>query len=453
MHALLGVEDQRPALIDASMGRVLSYRQLATAVRERADNLARYRGALVFLGAANTLATVVDYLALTSIGATVALLDPNASEAALEGWVHAYQPEALWGFPTAPSVSHNNCGSVTPPERDDAEEALLLATSGSTGNPKFVRLAARNIAANARQIAQALRIDTTDRTLAHLPLFYSYGLSVLNSHLVAGATVVLTTASALQPEFWDAMREHAVSSLPGVPYSYELYRRVGLLDMELPALRHMTQAGGRLAPELVQEFHAALSAHGAQLWIMYGQTEATARIAVLPSEELPAAAGSVGYALPNGSLTVADPDEHGVGELVYRGPNVMLGYACSRADLGCGDELGGVLRTGDLGRIDGNGRVWIEGRTRRIAKVFGTRVNLDDIESQLGAFGTVAALDTGDRVTVFVAGGDDVAALGRQMERALGFPPRSIVVHPVPQLPTTAAGKIDYQQLRATCVS
>jgi acyl-CoA synthetase (AMP-forming)/AMP-acid ligase II len=447
VHPLIAVEDARPALLDGDTGWRCSYAQLAATVRRRADELADYTGGVVLLGAPSSVAPVVDYLALTSVGATVALLDPDTKAETIERWRDAYAADAAWGFTqAAPSfrIAHDtDCGA--------AEESVLLPTSGSTGNAKFVRLSAANVVANARQIAQALHLDPEQRALAHLPLFYSYGLSVLNSSLVAGACVVLTRASALRPEFWTVMREAAVTTLPGVPYSYEMYRRVGLADMDLPALRHLTQAGGRLATERVLELHRTFAHRGVALWIMYGQTEATARIAVLPATELPEGAGSVGYAIPDGTLTIAEADATGEGEVVYRGPNVMLGYATTRAQLGTGDELGGVLRTGDLGRVDGHGRLHVTGRARRIAKVFGTRVNLDDVERTLARFGTVAAVDADDRIGVFIEGNGEPNGLAREMERALDFPPRSVRVFVVDEVPTTPAGKVDYPRLQAAC--
>jgi acyl-coenzyme A synthetase/AMP-(fatty) acid ligase len=130
----------------------------------------------------------------------------------------------------------------------------------------------------------------------------------------------------------------------------------------------------------------------------------------------------------------------------------MLGYATSRDDLGTGDDLGGVLHTGDLGSLDDAGRLWITGRARRIAKVFGSRVSLDDVEARLRAFGTLAAVDAGDRVAVFIERAD-AQSLAREMERTLGFPPRALVVYAVDRVPTTAAGKVDYLTLQQSCTS
>ena len=441
-HPLIGGSGDEVALVDAEDGRSITYAELDHLVGTRRSELADLAGGLAFLGASNDVATVIDYLALTGQGTATALLDPTTAAPAVDDWVAAYRPDAVMAMRHhAPMLS----AASGPP----VDEAVLLTTSGSTGSPKFVRLSAGNIGANANQISAALNIDGTERGLAHLPLFYSYGLSVLNSHLVAGATVVLSSASAIRPEFWQAVADHAVTSVPGVPYSYELFLRVGLLTMDLPTVRHLTQAGGRLATAKVLEVQEAMTPKGISMWVMYGQTEASARISVLPADELPEQAGSVGYPLPGGAAELLDVDHDGVGELVYTGPNVMLGYAAGRDDLGAGDQQQGRLHTGDLASIDESGRLWIRGRLKRIAKVFGTRVSLDDVEARLGSLGTVAAIDDGERLAVFVESGEEIEGLARRIERELAFPPRSIRAATVDALPTTAAGKVDYETLRS----
>jgi long-chain acyl-CoA synthetase len=324
--------------------------------------------------------------------------------------------------------------------REDAAAAelhpelrLLLSTSGSTGSPKLVRLTAANVLANAASIAEYLGLHPGERAIASLPIPYSYGLSVLTSHLHAGASVALTPHSVIRPDFWDDVRRHAATSFAGVPYSYAMLERIGVRDMELPSLRTMTQAGGRLDPELALRY-----AERTRFFVMYGQTEATARIAYVPPERLAEKAGTIGIAIPGGGLRVADD-----GELIYTGPNVMLGYAESRADLARGDELRGVLPTGDLGTVDADGFFSVTGRLKRIAKVFGQRVNLDEVEAAVaGPAGAVAA---DDAIDVYAERGAD----GRALARRFRLPPRAVRVHEVQALPVKGSGKVDYAALAA----
>lgn len=431
------------AVVDAASGASLSHDELLGRVRERGRELSRLAGHVVLLGVDNDLRSLLDLLALTGIGSTVAVLDPNVDAATLREWQGAYAPSATIGFRHSPdSVAEGLTSQPARPER------VLLATSGSTGSPKFVRLSAENLLANARQIVAALGIDPEQRALAHLPLFYSYGLSIVTSHLLAGSSIVLTGESAMQPGFWRAMQDHGVTTLPGVPYSYEMFRRAGLHRLELPHLRHLTQAGGRMPTERILELCASFADCDRKLWVMYGQTEATARMSVLPAGELPNSAGSVGYPVEDGTFEIVDPDDSGVGEIVFAGPNVMLGYAVRGSDVDGSDTQGGRLHTGDLGRLDAEGRLWIGGRLKRIAKVYGTRVSLDDVESGLARLAPLAVVEHGEGIRIFLAGPRTEVPRVRDLERDLRLPIRSLEVVVIDELPTTAAGKIDYQELK-----
>ncbi|MER6513057.1 AMP-binding protein [Nonomuraea sp. NPDC001636] len=412
--------------------------ELARRVARVADALSRLRPGPLFCGMRNNLASVLRYLAAWQTGRPIALLDPDLSAAALADLVSRFRPAALVGFTHAPDGPPGARGQAPDPHPD---LAVLLATSGSTGNPKLVRLSREAVAANAAAIASALSIMPGEIAPTSLPLHYSYGLSVLNSHLHAGATVVLTEAGLLERSFWTHLDEHKCTSLAAVPYQYEMLRRLRFDRAEHPTIRTLTQAGGRLSPELVSLF----AAQADRFFVMYGQTEATARIAVLPPDRLADKPGSAGQAVPGGRLTIDG------GEIVYHGPNVMMGYAETAADLAGPDELGGVLRTGDLGRLDDEGFLYVTGRLRRIAKIFGVRVNLDDVEQLLRDTVPVAATSGDDRVTVWAEGLD--AAGCRNLARRLGAELRlhwsGFDVRAVERLPLLPTGKIDYRALES----
>ncbi|MFF4619990.1 AMP-binding protein [Nonomuraea jabiensis] len=412
--------------------------ELAGHVARTAEALTRLRPGPLFCGMRNNLTSVLRYLAAWRSGRPIALLDPDLTPGALAELVGRFRPAALLGF------THAADGS--PPPRRDAPEphpdlAVLLATSGSTGNPKLVRLSRQAVLANATAIATALSIVPDEIAPTSLPLHYSYGLSVLNSHLVAGATVMLTEAGLLERSFWTHLDAHRCTSLAAVPYQYEMLRRLRYDRSEHPALATLTQAGGRLGQDLVQEF----AGQADRFFVMYGQTEATARIAVLPPDRLADRPGSAGLAIPGGRLSV---DE---GEIVYHGPNVMMGYAETAADLARGDDLGGVLRTGDLGRLDAEGFLYLTGRLKRIAKIFGVRVNLDDVERLLRGSVPVAVTSGDDRVTVWAEGLDAAgrAGLARKLGAELRVHWSGFDVRAVDSLPLLATGKIDYRALES----
>jgi acyl-CoA synthetase (AMP-forming)/AMP-acid ligase II len=323
--------------------------------------------------------------------------------------------------------------------------ALLLSTSGSTGSAKLVRLSLANLEANAESIAQYLQLTPADRPITSLPMTYSYGLSVINSHLDAGATIVFMEDGVLRRSFWDAIDQYGCTSLAGVPYTYQLLLQAGLLKTRGSSLKQLTQAGGRLDERYVQQMLELADARGWKFFVMYGQTEATARISYVPFEHLRQKLGSVGIAIPNGSLST---DEQ-TGELLYSGSNVMLGYAECREDLTKGDELHRILRTGDLARLDADGYVYITGRLKRFLKLFGKRYNLDDMERVISrdSGSPVACFGTDDLLQIAVqdcANPDDVREITCKM---FELPRTAVSVIVVSALPRTLNGKLDYQSL------
>ncbi len=440
MRALLHPAREILALVDAASGREWSHAALAQEAEALGARLAGERS-VVLCRAALTPQTVVAYLGALAAGHAVILADDGMAPEAAAELERRYAPRFVLG--PAGEVAERDVPGGPAPHPD---LAVLLATSGTTGSPKLVRLSAGAMAANARSIAEYLDLGPGERAIASLPLHYSYGLSVLNSHLLAGGAVVLPGAGLLDPAFWAAAERHAVTSFAGVPHSYRVLRAAGWEARSLPALRTLTQAGGRLEPEVARALGATMRARSGRFFVMYGQTEATARMAYLPPEELDRRPDSIGIAIPGGRLEV---DGEAGGELVYTGPNVMLGYATERAHLALGDELGGVLRTGDLGRRDDEGFLYVTGRLARFAKLLGLRVSLDDVERALPR--RAAAVERDDRaISVFVEEGEDPQAVRAALAGRFRLPPRSFDVRVIAELPVTSAGKVDYARLRST---
>jgi acyl-CoA synthetase (AMP-forming)/AMP-acid ligase II len=428
------------------------------------------KGRLVVLAMRNDIPSVMGYLAALEACLPVALVDGQVRGSHLDNYVRLYRPSIVLGR-TEQITGYENLGSLVVAKgvrmtielkrrnENDAtishpDLAVLLSTSGSTGSPRFVRLSRRAIVANAEQIAAALSITSDERAPTTLPLHYSYGLSILNSHLVAGASVLVSDAPLLGSDLWSQMRENDCTSFAGVPYSYEILRRLDVARLLGPRVKTMTQAGGRLAPERIREFHQMMLRRGGRFIVMYGQTEATARIAVLPGEMLPEKLGSAGLVLPRAVIEIRD--EHGNilphgadGEVVFHGPNVMMGYAESAEDLDAGDDLNGRLATGDLGYLDADGVLFITGRRKRIAKVLGYRVSLDEIEAILASHGRVAVLDRGERIIVYCEGWTQESASEQRtaLARALGLHISAFEFKHIDQLPLLPSGKIDYQRL------
>jgi hypothetical protein len=270
------------------------------------------------------------------------------------------------------------------------------------------------------------------------------------SHLAAGAGLVLTGRSVVDDDFWTRFRDHEPTSLAGVPHTFELLDRIGFGEMRLPSLRYVSQAGGRLDPAKVQRFAELGERRGWDLYVMYGQTEATARMAYLPPELARSHPGTIGVAVPGGALRiepVAGADE-GVGELVYRGPNVMLGYARGPTDLAAGRTVD-ELRTGDLARRGPDGLFEIVGRRSRFVKPFGLRIDLDQVERTLQDR-DVDALCVGNEEHLVVATtARRYAAVARAVRAQVGLPASMVHVHPVEALPRLPNGKPDHAAVLA----
>jgi acyl-CoA synthetase (AMP-forming)/AMP-acid ligase II len=464
------------ALIDGDRGTTWTYGQLEREVNAMADALAATPRGVVAWVSRSVGESVAAYLGALQSGHVVLPLPTSASEEMLVRIFAEYKPDLVLTLPSDRlpaaltdlySQEGPSAGSFAGqpplilrrtaevPGRLHPDLCLLLSTSGSTGSPKMVRLTRANVLANAKGIVEALDIDRAECTPTTLPLSYSFGLSILHSHLLAGATVVLTERSVLEPEFWDAVRRHGCTSLAGVPSTYSMVRRISF-EREAPAsLQTLTQAGGKMHDELIEHFERAMNARGGKFYVMYGQTEATARITVLPPHLLPTKRGGVGFPLRDVSIeisaaTPASDGPDGAGEIVCRGPNVMLGYADRRADLERGDDLKGTLRTGDLGYLDDDGCLFVTGRLKRIAKVFGLRISLDEIEARLATWGPVAVAGSDDRISVFAVeeNVDEVRAAVASLAEGARLHPSAFRVWALPALPLLPNGKVDYARLR-----
>ncbi|UDY36099.1 AMP-binding protein [Dermatobacter hominis] len=426
-------------------GREITADHLDALVASRAEEIGP--GRLVLLQGANDVEFVVSLLACLRAGSPVIVSGSAGSTAPL---VEKFDPDVVVDpMSDGPRVQHRRTDAAHDLHPD---LALLLSTSGSTGSPRLVRLSRQNVATNAVAIAEYLRLGPEDRAVTSLPLHYCYGLSVLTSHLVAGAAVVLTDLSVVDRCFWSLVEGMGVTTIAGVPYTFDLLDRTGFAESPPPSLRRLTQAGGAMAPDTVRRYARLGREHGFDLYVMYGQTEATARMAYLPPELAEEHPTSVGVAIPGGELRIDPlPSEEATGwprrsgEVVYRGPNVMMGYASSAAELAGGPQLT-ELRTGDIGHLDGEGLLHLEGRRSRFAKICGLRIDLDHVERTLAARG-VHALCVGDdeRLVVgVVAGSDGVdAAAGAAVREVVDLPLRRLAVVALDQEPRLPSGKVD----------
>jgi len=445
----------RIALI-ADDGRQISYRELAALAdaSQAAAGADPVRRQLLAMQCENQVEAIATYLGALRAGLPLLLLPTDVESEALATLLDRFDVARVWDCDRGWVVRHDRVMALHP------DLAVLLPTSGSTGAAKLVRLTAHNLEANAQAICQSLNLSESERPITVLPFHYSYGLSVVNSHLLCGATILLSRAAVTTRAFWSFLEAERATSLSGVPAIYQMLLRLRFNPARYPSLRTLTQAGGRLDDVSLAQVRDLADAAQCRFVPMYGQTEATARISYLPAHFLHTKLGAIGLPVPGGTLSLKD--EHGseildagkVGELHYSGPNVMMGYADQVDDLALGDVCRGELDTGDLAYRDADGCYFIAGRKKRMIKLSGVRFGLDELEAALIAKGYPVAL-TGedDRLCVgldaSVDGAVDETALVNEVARQYHVHPSLIVCARVPALPRSAAGKIMYEALKA----
>jgi len=489
--------------VDAGTAR-LTYGELADRVRRlaaalRADGVAA--GDNVLIALPNTPATIVAALAAQLIGAVPVEIgrDPTPATVARAAGLFTFRGAfvaardldrwagspldvgaipALWAIGLTGATAAAPTGrarhlaedgrfadsSETPPHdatlassRAPGDRALVLFTSGSTGAPHAVAQSHRNLDANSRAIVESLGLTSDDRALLTLPLSYCYGRSVLQTHLLVGGSVVLETRTAFPAVVLGTLVAERCTGFAGVPLTFELIRRqVDVARFDLGALRYVTQAGGPMAPDTIRWAREAFAP--AELVVMYGQTEATARLAYLPPARAWDKAGSVGIAIPGVELAVVDDDGRQLptgemGNLVARGDNVTNGYV-DEPEATAEILRDGWLWTGDLARMDDEGYVTLGGRRKEILKVNGHRVSVVEMEHVLAghpAVADVAVLGVPDPLAgdvpvalIVLKPGeaptdDDLRAYCRAALRPAAVPVRYLRVDAVPRGPN---GKI-----------
>ncbi|MFD2858344.1 AMP-binding protein [Seohaeicola zhoushanensis] len=433
-----------PALItDAG---VTTYADLAVAASDFARRFPERRG-LVSIEMTPTPTTIVAYLGALQAGHAVMPLPSGQPEVArsLEA---RFPPAASWRTAGGRQrlIRHRSSAECHP------DLALLLTTSGSTGQGRGVRLSRSAVAANASSIVDFLEIGSADRAALVLPLHYSYGLSVLHSHISAGASLWLCRSTILDPGFLPSLARAGATSLAGVPHHFRMLS-TATANHDLPkSLACMTVAGGAMPPSEVARWSRCMAERDGRFVVMYGQTEATARIAYLPPATADRAPDAIGHAIPEGHLSLRDVKGDPIteplqeGELVYRGPNVMMGYADEAEDLARGPEIS-ELRTGDMAVVGADGLYRITGRRSRMSKIAGLRIGHDALEQALASSGIEAAV-WGDDAHIWVAADQPDVTLSKQVARLAGIGTHHIRLVACTTLPRRANGKIDYPELK-----
>jgi acyl-CoA synthetase (AMP-forming)/AMP-acid ligase II len=435
------------ALIDCQTKQKLTYIELEKQSNSVAQTLG-FNKELVFIEAQNSIDSVVAYIGALKANKVIYLLD-DMNDAKSTLLIELYQPNIIIseavGIERKSELDKNLHQNLT----------LLLSTSGSTGTPKFVKLSQSNLQSNAVSIAEYLKLNTLDVAMSHLKLHYSYGLSILHSHLVVGATTAFTTHGVLDDGFWLNIKDFSATSFAGVPYTFETLAQKKFDLTAYDSLRYITQAGGKLEPDLVKQYANLVNDNGPEFYVMYGQTEASPRISYLPPELANQFPSSIGRAIPGGILKIIDDDGNEInqediaGELAYQGDNVMMGYAEKASDLST-DNTPDILLTGDIACKASNGLFYIVGRTKRFVKLFGLRINLDDVQSFVKTMyqqSAVAGNDDHIVIAVEESSNVDKPQLINILCEKYTLPKEKFKVSVFDSLPLLVSGKYDYKAL------
>lgn len=460
----------------------LSYRELYERV-ERTSKWISWRygsGKEFLLLADNSVFFVVSYLSLMRSGNIPLLVETRVGKEELAALMSSCHPvgafmqqrlstKAVSGIPTLTEADlpEEDVEDLRPHVRSD-DLAAVVFTSGSTGTKKGVMITHGNLIANTTSIIQYLELTSQDRMMVVLPFYYCYGASLLHTHLRVGGSLTISNSIFLGA-ILDEIEKYQCTGLAGVPSTYQiLINRSDLLQRRFSSLRYMTQAGGKLEPRYIQMIVDSLPE--VRFFVMYGATEATARMSYLPPEMIRARMASIGKGIPGVHLEVLGEDGRPVmpgetGEIVAAGDNIMKGYY--------GDDEGtvavlkdGRYHTGDLATVDEDGYIYVVGRSKDIIKCAGYRVSPYEIENLIASMegvDTVAVVSMPDEILgeAIVAvvrcrdGAEEDAVrttIQRECRRSLpSYKNPSYVVF-LEEMPLNSSNKVDKVRLRQMLV-
>jgi len=350
---------------------------------------------LILMIGSNQLASIIGYITFLKGNYCTILLDESFDDNYIKNICKIYKPNYIFGKKEKISINFNfkNIFQIknfilvktnfNKNFKLNLKNSLLISSSGTTNNPKLIRLSSYNIYDNTKKIIDYLKIKYNHTTITTMPFGYSYGLSIINTHLETGATIIINEKTVFEKEFWKTLKKFKVYSFGGVPSFYELLFKLKFEKLITPYLKYITQAGGKIDKKLCEYFS---NIKKLKFISMYGQAEASPRISYLDYNYNKIKPGSIGKPLKGYKLKIDKMGKlknYDYGELIFKGKNVCLGYASNIKDLFKGDINKGMLKTGDIGYKDKDNFYYIIGRKKRISKIFGIRINLDDVEDLL----------------------------------------------------------------------
>jgi len=459
---LIQKKDQKKIAI-IERDKIKTYQDLNEDIRE-IDSLLKPREIIIIL-CNNSYECLLIYISSLKKGSIPLLLSDNICDSHLQEYINRYSPRYVFSpkkinhkknylpfLKTYFIYKYSNHNLV-----ENKELTLLLTTSGSTGNPKVVKVSKKNLISNTTSICEYLNLSEKERHITILPMNYTYGLSCINTFLYSGGSIILNSDAITTKGFWINLEKYKPTYFSGVPYTYEILSKYFLEKLGKSSIRVFTQAGGKLSRKFLAKFIKFSHENNKEFIVMYGQTEATARMSYLPYLKLKEKIGSIGIAIPGGKFSLRNTyleDCKIVGELTYEGDNVTEGYAHSFEDLNCKKKKTNTLYTGDIGWIDKDNYVFLIGRNNKFAKISGIRVSLIDIEDFLNNLGLNCAVCSDDiflQIYIEIEEGNniDIIKLKKEISNNMNISSNSIKIKQISELPRLDSGKIDYKSLES----
>lgn len=441
---------------------VLTYGALVSKIEDSSSLLPER--SLVFVLSDNTTQVVSFLTACLENKWVPLLLNKDLDLELFENYISTFKPNAIFHSSTTIesnySIKRNHeWGDYKIAVLDESKYQIfnklsfLLPTSGSTGSPKLVRHSYENLSFSAKSVSEFFKLSTNDIGLAALPAYYTMGFSVITSHLQSGAQVRLTNYSLTEKGFWEILKNEDITTITGVPYTFDVLFRMRFERVKMTALRIITQGGGKLYNNLWESLVQYAQKNEIEFIPTYGQTEGTARMSYLASKYTQDKKGSIGKPIPNGNFEIWDENGQllkeieAEGELIYRGNNVTLGYAEKLSDLEKGDERGGVLQTGDIVKRDSDGFYYIIGRKKRFLKIFSLRISLDEIEVMLrNTFGIDCyASGTDSLLQIYITEENRENEIKYWLSKKIDLFHQTIEIKYLKEIPRNASGKVIFE--------
>lgn len=441
----------------------LSYKQLIELSYKFSKNLEKGKLMLVLMD--NELETIISIIASDLKKNALMSVNSQISQNALDELIDKYKPDFIF-FNKNKKFNFKNynykcdfknykliSNKKSYKKIINKELFMLISTSGSTGSKKQVMLTKKNLISNTKSIIKDLGITSKDTCVTTLPPGYVYGMSIINTHLISGAKILLNKSSVIERDFWNKIKKFNITTFGGVPYTYELIHKFFLKKENFKSIKYVTQAGGFLSNKIKLDIIKFFKKNNKKFFTMYGAAEGTARLSYLPWKFAEKKNGSIGIPISKGNLFILDKNKKEIkkpyksGELFYKGDNVFLGYSNSYKDLNNKRKNRNILNTGDAAYKDVDKFYYLQGKLTRFIKVFGNRISLDEIENIILKIGikVVCVQNKKDKIDIFAKGQIDKQYLLKYISDYTLLNIKVFKIIMIKEFPLLENYKIDYK--------